>query len=503
MSYSYLNEKWGQDDFGFGSGQLTWTMSLDGMRYNQALFPELTTADFENAIRAAFDAWENVANIDFVEIPNPNGTLGDEDVDFDLEFLPISGSTIGLAYNTTRAGANDGDGLDRIVDVSIDFDSTEDWRPYAGYAGLSLYAVAVHEIGHGLGLDHVDDTSEILNPFISTDMLGDGDIEGIQRLYGGKMYGDSGNNLVSGYDGNDALYGGAGNDRLNGGDGADALYGGSGVDRALYESASAGVVADLILTNRNTGDAAGDSYNSIELVFGSGYSDEIRGTQTNNVLAGNAGNDLLYGRSGNDDLVGGDGNDLLDGGTGADDLFGGDGVDRVSYASAGSDLIADLILTNRNTGDAAGDTYSSIELLYGSNFNDELRGTQTNNVVAGYAGNDFLFGRGGNDDLFAGSGADFVDGGNGNDDLFGGTGEDRFVFRPNMGNDIVHDFQNNTDTLLFDDALWSGNLSVQQVISTYGSVSGGNVVFNFGGNNILTINGITNTSFLSDDILIF
>ena len=55
-----------------------------------------------------------------------------------------------------------------------------------GYGGgaLDFFAVALHEIGHILGLNHVNDTSEIMNPYISTDELGDGDISGVQYLYG-------------------------------------------------------------------------------------------------------------------------------------------------------------------------------------------------------------------------------------------------------------------------------------------------------------------------------
>ncbi|MGI9394602.1 MAG: matrixin family metalloprotease, partial [Boseongicola sp.] len=49
---------------------------------------------------------------------------------------------------------------------------------------LDFFSVALHEIGHILGLGHVNDTSEIMNPFISTDVLGDGDISGVQFLYG-------------------------------------------------------------------------------------------------------------------------------------------------------------------------------------------------------------------------------------------------------------------------------------------------------------------------------
>ena len=51
------------------------------------------------------------------------------------------------------------------------------------------------------------------------------------------------------------------------------------------------------------------------------------------------------------------------------------------------------------SGIAAGDTYSSIENVYGSNFDDSLRGDDNANSIWGANGNDIMYGRGGNDVL--------------------------------------------------------------------------------------------------------
>ena len=76
-------------------------------------------------------------------------------------------------------------------------------------------------------------------------------------------------------------------------------------------------------------------------------------------------------------------------------LDGGSGFDYVHYNEASSGLIADLLFTDRNTGEAAGDTYLNIEGLVGSAFSDNLRGDDNRNYIYGFGGNDTIFGRGG------------------------------------------------------------------------------------------------------------
>ena len=121
-----------------------------------------------------------------------------------------------------------------------------------------------------------------------------------------------------------------------------------------------------------------------------------------------AGNDQLTGSSGNDTIMGFAGNDTMVGG-GGDNLFnGGDGFDTVSYASAPAGLLAGLEDWGANTGEAAGDSYSLVENLIGSSFNDILYGTDANNRFTGGAGNDQMVGKGGADRFDGGTGTDTV-----------------------------------------------------------------------------------------------
>jgi Ca2+-binding RTX toxin-like protein len=67
-------------------------------------------------------------------------------------------------------------------------------------------------------------------------------------------------------------------------------------------------------------------------------------------------------------------------------------------------ITASLASSSSNTGDAAGDTYTSIENLTGSQFSDILTGTSADNILFGLGGDDtFVF-----DASSSGSGHDTI-----------------------------------------------------------------------------------------------
>lgn len=292
-------------------------------------------------------------------------------------------------------------------------------------------------------------------------------LDSIENLIGSRfedrLVGDSGANR---------LEGGAGNDVLIGGRGADTLVGGEGSDTASYENASEGVVASLYRPSDNSGDALGDVYDSIENLTGSDYADLLVGNAGANVLNGGRGNDRFKGMGGGDTFIGGagidvvdysdaasavtaylalaqqdgnagaavgdrydgvenlvgsrfddllvgdafsnvldggDGDDTLDGGPGsAGDVFiGGAGSDTVTYASATAAVAASL-LSGGSAGNAAGDSYSGIENLTGTAFDDTLEGDTGANIIRGGAGDDEIKGGGGSDILYGGDGNDVL-----------------------------------------------------------------------------------------------
>jgi Ca2+-binding RTX toxin-like protein len=258
----------------------------------------------------------------------------------------------------------------------------------------------------------------------------------------------AGNDWISGLAGDDTLNGDAGDDHLIGGLGADALNGGSGYDFARYDFATAPVTAALYKPSLNTGEAAGDTYTSIEGLVGSQNSDYLYGNASSNQIFGLGGNDWIDGYGGVDSLYGGDGIDSLVSRASGEILDGGAGFDYVRYDYATASVTAALFAPSINKGFAAGDKYTAIDGFVGSAFGDWLHGDDWWNILIGQGGNDSIDGRGGNDQLYGDAGNDILYGGAGNDILSGGTGSDVFRFSGlDMGSDIITDYQDGADKL--------------------------------------------------------
>ena len=225
----------------------------------------------------------------------------------------------------------------------------------------------------------------------------------------------------------ETLSGADGNDILKGSAGSDVLQGGGGSDTANYEGSDAAVVIDALNETGFGGDAAGDSYNSIEIWVGSDFNDTFFGRDTAETFSGGAGNDVLKGSGGADSLAGGGGDDVVD------------------YSSSASAVSIALTGTTGSGGDAQGDVLAGVEGLRGSAHDDGLFGDDNANelqgnggadiikgagggdTLRGDAGNDTLLGESGNDLLFGGDSTDRLDGGTGNDVLDGGLGNDRYI----------------------------------------------------------------------------
>lgn len=306
-------------------------------------------------------------------------------------------------------------------------------------------------------------TIDLGNPSNSTGEAAGDTYVSIENVLGSRfddiIYGDANNNFLRGLEGNDQLFGGDGADFLRGDQGADALDGGNGFDWAYYATSNAAVTIDLAAGTASGGHATGDTFTSIERVFGSVFGD---------MITGDGGSNFLRGFSGNDTLIGGSGIDFLQGDAGVDVLDGGAGTDWAYYLSAKTDLTIDLSNSANNTGEAAGDTYISIESVLGGRFNDTITGDAGDNYLRGFTGDDI------------------ITGGAGNDTLRGDAGADTFVFVTGTGSDTVIDYNDADDMLDFSNF---GFTDVNDALSNAADVNG-DVVFTIG-SDVITIEDTT------------
>lgn len=92
---------------------------------------------------------------------------------------------------------------------------------------------------------------------------------------------------------------------------------------------------------------------------------------SNTYMVGGDKGDVLRGGRSDSTLIGGGGNDLLQGGAGADEFHGGVGHDTVSYDNATGAV--SITIRGASGSEADGDTFSSIEAVVGSGFDDIIQ----------------------------------------------------------------------------------------------------------------------------------
>jgi hypothetical protein len=121
----------------------------------------------QTEIRKAINDWQAVANISFKELP----LNSDSDIQFYV--AAILQSAVGYP-NYTESACN-------ILNGDVIFDANSKEKSCKGF-----YILALHEIGHVLGLGHVNSQNIMVSGAakFSLDGLQSGDIEGVRQIYG-------------------------------------------------------------------------------------------------------------------------------------------------------------------------------------------------------------------------------------------------------------------------------------------------------------------------------
>ncbi|XP_053440183.1 matrix metalloproteinase-21 [Nycticebus coucang] len=157
----------------FSKKTLTWRL------VGEALSSQLSVEEQRHIFRLAFRMWSEVTPLDFREDLTAPGPT----VDIKLGF--------GRGRHLGCPRVFDGSGQEfahawRLGDIH--FDDDEHFTPPTSDLGISLLKVAVHEIGHVLGLPHTYRTGSIMQPnYIPQEPafeLDWSDRKAIQRLYG-------------------------------------------------------------------------------------------------------------------------------------------------------------------------------------------------------------------------------------------------------------------------------------------------------------------------------
>uniref|UniRef100_A0A3Q3F424 Matrix metallopeptidase 15 n=1 Tax=Labrus bergylta TaxID=56723 RepID=A0A3Q3F424_9LABR len=178
--YTLTGQQWNKDHI---------TYSIMKQQIPSSLGEERTY----EAIRRAFDVWRRVTPLTFEELPAENNISinGSRTELADILLLFASGFHGDMSLFDGEAGSlahayYPGPG----IGGDTHFDADEPWTlDNTNREGVDLFLVAVHELGHALGLEHSDNPSAIMAPFYEWThthnfTLHEDDIRGIQHIYG-------------------------------------------------------------------------------------------------------------------------------------------------------------------------------------------------------------------------------------------------------------------------------------------------------------------------------
>lgn len=353
-----------------------------------------------------------------------------------------------------------------------------DWTPDGLAPGGNVFPAILHEILHGLGLEHTfldDHDHPTTQPWPDDapegSSLADSDYNTVMS-YAGEMYGEQSAvgygkalgpmaidvaALQAMYGANETYRNGDDTyilpDQNMAGTGWISIWDTGGHDEIVYQGARDATIdlrpatldpavkgGERSFAEYVTGGFTIAKGVTIEDAHGGSSKDTIFGNDAKNHLYGNGGDDTIHGEGGDDWIFGGDRNDTLYGGTGGDRLYGGDGADSF-FGGDGNDYFyidaedtawsdsyywlnggagRDTVYISSDPGAQLSLLATDVERVFGGSSGDEIDGSGVNVRL-------YFNGRAGDDVLTGGNARDTLRGGSDDDTLVASAGGDKLV----------------------------------------------------------------------------
>lgn len=182
-----FGDKWGDPALGTPGGEVTWSLMASGFDCDSGFEPspcttthlaEFMPTGFISEIESAFNTWASIADITFRMIADTSISFnGPSDADIRITGHQMDGPNGELAHAYYPEGFN--------LSGDIHFDTTDTWG--INTAGtFDIFSVALHEIGHAIGLEHSNVSGAVMNANYGGTVQGlqADDIATAQLIYG-------------------------------------------------------------------------------------------------------------------------------------------------------------------------------------------------------------------------------------------------------------------------------------------------------------------------------
>jgi subtilisin-like proprotein convertase family protein len=145
------------------------------------------SACFLTEIQNAFNAWQAVSNIQFVQVTDagvasdaPTGYVGH--IRIGAHAIDGASGVLAHGYYPPPVALNN----TSTISGDLHFDVAENWQCSPGSGQIDFGIVALHEIGHTIGLNHEPSILAVMNPFYNSSLTGlqADDINGVRAIYG-------------------------------------------------------------------------------------------------------------------------------------------------------------------------------------------------------------------------------------------------------------------------------------------------------------------------------